>query len=96
MQLVVIGDLTRPLRQEELQAWQRLVRVLCPFCKAPANFPEEDLAEVGFPIEHIDKVLKPVGCDSCRHTGYQGRCAIIATSQATNQKTSSRAHCPPR
>ena len=28
MQLVVIGDLTRPLRQEELQAWQRLVRVL--------------------------------------------------------------------
>jgi two-component system nitrogen regulation sensor histidine kinase NtrY len=27
-QLVVISDLTRPLRQEELQAWQRLVRVL--------------------------------------------------------------------
>ena len=28
MQLVVISDLTRPLREEELQAWQRLVRVL--------------------------------------------------------------------
>ena len=28
MQLVVIGDLTRPLREEELKAWQRLVRVL--------------------------------------------------------------------
>jgi nitrogen fixation/metabolism regulation signal transduction histidine kinase len=28
MQLLVIGDLTRPLREEELQAWQRLVRVL--------------------------------------------------------------------
>lgn len=27
-QLVVITDLTRPLREEELQAWQRLVRVL--------------------------------------------------------------------
>jgi nitrogen fixation/metabolism regulation signal transduction histidine kinase len=27
-QLIVIGDLSRPLRQEELQAWQRLVRVL--------------------------------------------------------------------
>ena len=27
-QLVVISDLTRPLREEELQAWQRLVRVL--------------------------------------------------------------------
>jgi two-component system nitrogen regulation sensor histidine kinase NtrY len=28
MQLLVIGDLTRPLREEELKAWQRLVRVL--------------------------------------------------------------------
>ena len=28
MQLVVISDLTRALREEELQAWQRLVRVL--------------------------------------------------------------------
>ena len=28
MQLLVIGDLTRPLREEELAAWQRLVRVL--------------------------------------------------------------------
>jgi two-component system nitrogen regulation sensor histidine kinase NtrY len=27
-QLIVITDLTRPLREEELQAWQRLVRVL--------------------------------------------------------------------
>ena len=27
-QLLVIADLTRPLREEELQAWQRLVRVL--------------------------------------------------------------------
>lgn len=27
-QLLVLTDLTRPLRQEELQAWQRLVRVL--------------------------------------------------------------------
>jgi two-component system, NtrC family, nitrogen regulation sensor histidine kinase NtrY len=27
-QLVVLTDLTRPLREEELQAWQRLVRVL--------------------------------------------------------------------
>ena len=27
-QLVVVTDLTRPLREEELKAWQRLVRVL--------------------------------------------------------------------
>jgi len=27
-QLLVIGDLTRPLREEELKAWQRIVRVL--------------------------------------------------------------------
>src|SRR6202007_915711 len=28
MERLVIADLTRPLREEELQAWQRLVRVL--------------------------------------------------------------------
>ncbi len=28
LQLLVVSDLTRPLREEELQAWQRLVRVL--------------------------------------------------------------------
>ena len=28
LQLLVIGDLTQPLREQELQAWQRLVRVL--------------------------------------------------------------------
>jgi two-component system, NtrC family, nitrogen regulation sensor histidine kinase NtrY len=28
LQLLVISDLTRPLREQELQAWQRLVRVL--------------------------------------------------------------------
>lgn len=28
LQLLVVTDLTRPLREEELQAWQRLVRVL--------------------------------------------------------------------
>ncbi len=27
-QLLVVTDLTRPLREEELKAWQRLVRVL--------------------------------------------------------------------
>src|SRR5437879_3027098 len=28
LQLIVIADITRPLREEELQAWQRLLRVL--------------------------------------------------------------------
>jgi signal transduction histidine kinase len=28
LQLIVISDITQPLREEELQAWQRLVRVL--------------------------------------------------------------------
>src|SRR5437588_2267800 len=28
LQLLVIADLTQPLREQELQAWQRLVRVL--------------------------------------------------------------------
>ncbi|HEY5752436.1 MAG TPA: GspE/PulE family protein [Chthoniobacterales bacterium] len=56
---------------------QRLVRKLCPYCKQPASHPEAYLAQAGFPIGHTDKIRKAVGCDHCRHTGYEGRTAIF-------------------
>ena len=42
MQLLVIGDLTRPLREEELAAWQRLVRVLGHELNKAAKHPDAD------------------------------------------------------
>ncbi len=56
---------------------QRLVRVLCPSCKRPADHPETFIRDVGFPSDLVNKICKPVGCESCRHTGYRGRLALF-------------------
>jgi general secretion pathway protein E len=56
---------------------QRLVRLLCPHCKSPAEYPDEDLAAVRFPVEYGKHVCKANGCEACRRTGYQGRAAIF-------------------
>jgi type II secretion system protein E len=58
---------------------QRLVRVLCEECREPYRPDIEDLPE-DFPVEHrLDPELllyRPVGCESCRKTGYHGRLGI--------------------
>jgi general secretion pathway protein E len=57
---------------------QRLVRTLCPHCKASDSQDEStwDALTKPFQISPPDKVCKPVGCEKCRHTGYQGRVGI--------------------
>jgi general secretion pathway protein E len=62
---------------------QRLIRVLCPHCKRPANHPKAFLQEVGFPLERADSIFQPVGCDHCRHSGYQGRAALFEICMVT-------------
>lgn len=58
---------------------QRLVRVLCDDCKEPYHPHGEDLPE-DFPAEALAdpklKLYRPVGCESCRRTGYHGRLGI--------------------
>jgi len=58
---------------------QRLVRRLCPHCRAvhtplpaevPNDFPYQKMLE-----ESID-IFKPIGCRECRLTGYSGRIAL--------------------
>jgi general secretion pathway protein E len=56
---------------------QRLVRVLCSYCKRPAQHPESYLKEIGFPLEHSSKAMTAAGCEHCRHTGFEGRAAIF-------------------
>src|SRR5881398_817215 len=56
---------------------QRLVRTVCPNCPQPVDYPPEYLAEIGFPVRDLGtRFYRGVGCDQCRHTGYQGRTAI--------------------
>ena len=48
---------------------QRLVRRLCE-CAASTN---DESASLGLPVS---AVRVPVGCDACRHSGYQGRLVL--------------------
>jgi general secretion pathway protein E len=56
---------------------QRLVRVLCSHCKRPARHGESYLKQIGFPLEHASEAMDAVGCERCRHTGFDGRSAIF-------------------
>jgi general secretion pathway protein E/type IV pilus assembly protein PilB len=55
---------------------QRLVRVLCPHCKQPGEYSRANLLEMGFPVDQEQHLMKAVGCDRCRRTGYAGRLAL--------------------
>jgi type IV pilus assembly protein PilB len=57
---------------------QRLARKICPYCKAPYDYPVEVLKEVGFTDEEIKglKTYKGMGCEKCNYTGYKGRIGL--------------------
>ncbi len=57
---------------------QRLIRMLCPYCKRPYQATDEELMESGLrPDEDRGRTFyMNVGCDACNHTGYRGRTAI--------------------
>jgi type IV pilus assembly protein PilB len=52
---------------------QRLVRMLCPHCKRPANLPEAVLEEYG--LAGIQP-YEAVGCSRCGSSGYRGRVGL--------------------
>ncbi|NVJ61043.1 MAG: type II/IV secretion system protein [Gammaproteobacteria bacterium] len=57
---------------------QRLVRTLCPECKAAKEVDEAAWRHLvhPFPLSVPKKVYYPVGCRQCRKTGYHGRQGI--------------------
>jgi type II secretory ATPase GspE/PulE/Tfp pilus assembly ATPase PilB-like protein len=57
---------------------QRLVRVICAYCKAPVQYPDSYLIESGLnPEEWRDVTLyEGPGCFECGGTGFRGRSAI--------------------
>jgi general secretion pathway protein E len=57
---------------------QRLVRILCPHCKAPHEPTDVDLMSLGLQRGQIKgaKVCRPVGCAECNQKGYTGRTVI--------------------
>jgi type IV pilus assembly protein PilB len=55
---------------------QRLVRLICPQCKAAAAYPPEMLAKVGLTTADGVTFHKGRGCEHCGQTGYRGRTGV--------------------
>jgi len=55
---------------------QRLVRLLCCFCKAAKEITEAERAILHFHEDVPTMIYHPVGCHHCRQSGYSGRTGI--------------------
>jgi general secretion pathway protein E len=66
---------------------QRLVRTLCPACKAPTELTDEEWKSVTYPFKanKPTTAMKAVGCLECRNTGYRGRSGIYEMLTFSNK-----------
>ncbi|MFH0813979.1 MAG: ATPase, T2SS/T4P/T4SS family, partial [Pseudomonadota bacterium] len=57
---------------------QRLIRKICPACKASVNPPYEKLAILGLSSDVVKEIefYQGKGCEQCNHTGYKGRIGL--------------------
>jgi len=56
---------------------QRLVRLVCPQCKAPASYSTAMLGRVGLTPADGVTLFKGAGCDACEGSGYRGRTGVF-------------------
>ncbi len=61
---------------------QRLVRVLCPKCRQPAEIPAEILELVNDEDKNKE-IFKAKGCEGCNNTGYTGKTLVTEFLPAT-------------
>ncbi|MBI4597511.1 MAG: type II/IV secretion system protein [Candidatus Omnitrophica bacterium] len=58
-------------------AAQRLVRALCPACRAPYEASPEELEALRLVQSDLSQpLMKPVGCEACQGIGFKGRVGI--------------------
>ncbi len=66
---------------------QRLVRKLCPHCKALIdNINPAELEEIGFSQSEIEQlsIYEPIGCSKCIGAGYKGRLGLYELMELTD------------
>ncbi|MFH0938962.1 MAG: GspE/PulE family protein, partial [Planctomycetota bacterium] len=65
---------------------QRLLRKLCS-CKQPDDPKPEEYALLARALDDkpIDKIMRPVGCEKCAKSGYQGRVGTHELLKATDE-----------
>jgi type IV pilus assembly protein PilB len=58
---------------------QRLVRIICPYCKEDYNPPENSLIEFGITTADAKNAnfQRGKGCSQCKNTGYKGRTGLF-------------------
>ena len=58
---------------------QRLVRKLCPSCKAPAELTDKEMRALHLDASRVAdaSIFGSVGCTNCRGNGYRGRMGIF-------------------
>jgi type IV pilus assembly protein PilB len=58
---------------------QRLVRKLCPLCKAPAELTDKEMRALTLDASRMTEasIYGPVGCEKCRGNGFKGRMGIF-------------------
>ena len=58
---------------------QRLVRRLCPACRAESSLSEDQrsLLQLSYESPSPSRSWRPVGCDDCDGTGYRGRLGLF-------------------
>jgi len=57
-------------------AAQRLIRLLCPYCKKEETFDSDLYPKQFKPYSRINHHYKAQGCEQCYYTGYKGRKAV--------------------
>lgn len=67
---------------------QRLVRNLCPYCKAayePSPEIVERLVQQAVAVGESATVYRAVGCEACNGNGYRGRSAIVELLEISDE-----------
>ncbi len=57
---------------------QRLLRVICPYCRQPHSATQEEgeLLHKYFGVNERPELFEGMGCEKCFNTGYKGRMAV--------------------
>lgn len=64
---------------------QRLIRRLCPGCRAPYEATAEELAALHLTADQLTQpLMKPVGCEACSGIGFKGRSGVYEFLQMTD------------
>jgi type II secretory ATPase GspE/PulE/Tfp pilus assembly ATPase PilB-like protein len=64
---------------------QRLIRILCPYCKKEFVPDEDVLKRYHFDLQEQQVLYQPVGCAKCGYTGYRARTAIFELLVVTDE-----------